>query len=272
MRVVKPDRDKAMWALNSSAVLFCSFLSIGLLQDLLIWLAAKAIGIPLIYKFDYIYLKPGVLWSDFNHIEILLLFAAMPFGLIIIGLANLILFGVFKQRKDLRKLFFLWSVFVTFAILGGSTITSFVDRGTMQVLWDFLYLNIEFLPFMGFVVAAFLLVFGSISLRFFLNMAPSSTINKKRETRLAFYLYVVIIPAAFFSLSGLLWYPRSEIISRFFSAQMIWVPVISGFVSSFQNSTRLKKTSAFKESGIRNPQYVYYFLATALMIMIYIFA
>lgn len=272
MQAVKPDREKLTWALNSSAVLFCSFLSMGLLQDLLIWLAAKAIGIPLVYKFDYIYLKPGAIWYDYSYKEILLLFASMPFGLTLIGLANMILFGVFRQRKDLRKLFFLWSVFVTFAILGGSTITSFVDRGTMKVLWEFLYLNNEFLPFMGFVVAAFLLVFGSISLRFFLNMAPSSAINKKIETRLAFYLYVVVIPVAFFSLSGLLWYPRSEIISRFFSAQMIWVPVISGFVSSFQNSSRLKKIPAFKESGIRKPQYVYYFLAAVLMIMIYVFS
>lgn len=261
--------EKWIWVANSTAVIFSAFWTICLLQDLLVWLLGHALGLPLALTFDKIFSDEGTVWT---HTQVLLLFGFIPIYFLVVGAIGGALHKTYRLKRDLRKLYFLWLQYLSFSILGGSFVTSFIDRGNMRVLWEYLRLNSDYLPFAAFVAAALLVFFGTISLWKFLNIAPSSEINKDTGKRILFLLCTQVFPLLIFFGLGYILYPNREVTSRFFSSLMVWVPVIGGLIASVTRESGVAKVPAFKESGIRSFQPAYLGLAALIYLFILMLA
>lgn len=257
--------EKWIWVGNSTAVIFSAFWTICLLQDLLTWVFGRALGLPLALTFDKIFSDEGTIWT---HTQVLLLFGFVPAYFLVMGAVGGALHRMYRLKRDLRKLYFLWIQYLSFSILGGSLVTSFIDRGNMRVLWEYLRLNTDYLPFAAFIVAALLVFFGTISLWKFLNIAPSSEINKDTGKRIGFLLCTQVFPLLIFFGLGYILYPNREVTSRFFSSLMVWVPVVAGLVASVTRESGVSKVPAFKDSEIRRFQPLYLGLAALIYMFI----
>lgn len=270
MRKSPPKKfEKWIWVGNSTAILFSAFWTICLVQDLLVWLFGKALGLPLALTFDKIFSDEGTIWT---HTQVLLLFGFIPAYFLVVGAIGGALHKVYRLKRDLRKLYFLWIQYLSFSILGGSFVTSFIDRGNMRVLWEYLRVNPDYLPFAAFVAAALLVFFGTVSLWKFLNIAPSSEINKDTGKRLSYLACTQVIPLLIFFALGYILYPNREVTSRFFSSMMVWVPVIGGLVASVTRESGVSKVPAFRDSGIRSFQPLYLGLAALIYMFILLLA
>lgn len=245
------------WVANSTAVLFSAFWFVCILQDVLVWGLGNLLGIPVTLSFDQI----SASGSSWNPSQVITLFGFIPLYFLALGLVSGLLYNRYRLKRDLRKLFFLWTQYFAFSIFAGSFVTSFVDRGNMRILWEYLQLNADYLPLIAFVCAALLAFFGTFNLWKFLNMAPSSEINKNNKKRLQFQLCVQVVPLLIFFVLGFVAYPNLAITSRFYSSLMVWVPVVSGIIVSLPRASELAKVPAFKESDIRRFQPIYWGLA-----------
>lgn len=253
--------SKVIWFLNSFAVLICAFLFVGLLQDALVYLMGKLMGLEIILHYDKVEIENPGSWTP-N--KIIALFGFIPFYQLLIGIVSGILYTRYRLKNNLRKLFFLWVHYLSLSIFGGSFITSFIDRGSMKILWEYLSIKAEFLPLAGIVCAGLLLFFGVYNLWKFLNLAPSSEINKNGNKRRTFIFLLQILPLLLFTLIGFLLFDGKHVASRFYSSQMIWIPILGGLVASGMAEGRFHKVPAFKESQIGKPQFMYMVLALAL--------
>lgn len=253
-----PKFQTGIWIANSTAVLFSAFWFICTLQDVLVWGLGNLLGVPVTLSFDQIFSAPGSVWSAS---QVLSVFGFVPVYFLLVGIVSGMLYNRYRLKRDLRKLFFLWTQYFAFSIFGGAFITSSVDRGNMRIFWEYLKLSTDYLPLIAFVCAALLAFFGTFNLWKFLNMAPSSEINKNNKKRLQFLMCVQVVPLLIFFALGFVVYPNLTVTSRFYSSLMVWVPVVSGIIFSLPRTSALSKVPAFKESDIRRFQPIYWGLA-----------
>lgn len=257
--------EKGIWIANSTAVIFCAFWTICILQDILVWILGNALGIRLSLSFDRIFSTEKTIW---NHTQVLILFGFIPLYYLVMGIVGSMLHSSLRLKKDLRKLYFLWICYFSFSILGGSFVTSFIDRGNMRVLWEYMRFTVDYLPLAAFASAALLVFFGTVNLWKFLNVAPSSEINKDPSQRFVFILCTQVIPLLIFFGVGYVLYPNREATSRFFSSFMVWVPVLGGLTASFVRDAAFAKVPAFRESEIRKFQPAYLGLAALIYMFV----
>lgn len=258
--------EKVIWIGNSTAVLFAAFWTICVLQDVLVWVVGNVFGVPLKIAFDEVLLMDG----EWRASQVLVVYGFIPMFYLFIGIIAGILHKKYRMKRDLRKLFFLWMQFLAFSIFGGSFITSFIERGNVGILWEYLHLEKDFMPLVSFFIAALLIFFGVLNLWKFLNIAPSSEINKSFNKRFVFVLCIQIFPLLIFFALGFILYPhpRLMVASRLFSALMIWVPILAGLIASVARDTNFSKVPAFKDSEVHVFQPLYLGLAALVYVAV----
>lgn len=200
--------------------------------------------------------------------QVVIIFGYVPIYFLTVGLLAGFFYQRFRLKRDLRKLFLLWVQYFSFSILGGSFVTSFIDRGNMRIFWEYMQINPNYLPLVAFIAAALLVFFGTVNLWKFLNIAPSSEINKDAYKRFGFLLCVQVVPLLIFFTVGFILYPNNSVVSRFYSSAMIWVPVSAGLIASMTRDSGFSKVPAFKESEIRGFQPIYLGLAALIYAII----
>lgn len=263
--VVKPF-EKLIWTANSTAVLFGAFWLICVIQDFCVYVLGRVIGLPIQLEFDYMALPEN---ATFSSSQILIITIFVPIYFLAVGILSGILYKYYRLKKDLRKLFFLWMQYISFGIFGGSFVTAFAqDGGAISVLWKYLRLNTDFLPIIAFAISTLLIFFGIFNLWKFLNIAPSSEINKKTNRRLEFILYIQVIPLILLFLVGMELYPNFRIASRLSSSLMVWVPVLSGIIASVAKDSGFSKVPAFKDSDVRTFQPLYWGFAALVYVAV----
>lgn len=254
-----------IWVLNSLTMIIFAFFGINFILDSANFLAGTLLGFDILYAFD-----PGVIMFNSEpelSPQLTALFFAEPILLTVLALVSFIMYGRYRRKKDLRKLFFLWCGFFSLSILGGSFLTSFMARGNLAVLWEYVGLKQEFMPLAGLIIALIVLVLGIGHLRNFLNMAPSSVIIKNSLRRVVFVACILVFPLILFYLLMFLLFSSSTVVTRQYSSLLIWVGVLAGFTALFLNDESLRKTPAFRESAINKPLPAWYLTALAFVVI-----
>ncbi len=242
-----------------------AFFAINLILDSANFLVGLVLGFKILYSFD-----PGVImFKEVPEVSprLTALFFVEPVLSAFLVFGSFFLYNRFRGKKDLRKLFFLWSGFFSLSILGGSFWTSFMDRGNMAVLWEYTGLNTDFLPVVGLVFALIMLVLGIRRLRSFLNMAPSSAVVKDSTWRLFFVACTMVFPLLLFYLLLFIIIPSATVNTRQYSSLLLWVGVLAAFLALVLNDAAFHKTPAFKESAINKPLPVWYLSAVAFVVL-----
>jgi hypothetical protein len=254
-----------IWVLNSLTMIVFAFFGINLMLDTANFLVGYVLGFKILYSFD-----PGVImFKSVPEVSprLTALFFVEPLLLLLLVFVSLFMYERYRGKKDLRKLFFLWCGFFSLSILGGSFWTSFMERGNLAVLWEYVGLKQDFMPLVGLVFALAVLALGIGRLRNFLNIAPSSEIIKNPSKRMLFVACTMVFPLMLFYLLMFIIIPSATVNTRQYSSMLIWVGVLAGFTALVLNDAAFHKTPAFKESAINKPLPVWYLMAVAFVVI-----
>lgn len=227
-------------------------------------------GMPIKLAFDYIDVPQTLSYSS---TQVLIVTGAIPVFYFIMALVAGALYSAYRQKKDLRKLFFLWLQYLSWAILGGGFLSSYTNEGgVMRLFWGYAGFNIDFLPVVGSVMATLLIFFGIFNVWKFLNISPSSEWIKVGYKRFSLLMYLVVIPLLVFYPVVYFLYPNPHVSSRLFSSLMIWVPVLTGIIAAMSQNSGFSKVPAFRDSEIRNFQPLFWgFSALIYAVILFLF-
>jgi hypothetical protein len=117
------------WILNSLTMMIVAFFSLNILLDVCNYLVASLMGFQPIFDFDagFISFQKMPVMTKENVKRITYLLWAEPVLLLSATIFFFRFYKKFSKKKDLRKLLFLWTSFVSFSILGGSFWTSYME-------------------------------------------------------------------------------------------------------------------------------------------------
>lgn len=261
------ERFKPLWILNSTIILFVSFMFTGVLLDLSFWLISNNIGLFSIFHFDRTEFR-GVI--DFVPRKVLILYSSVFLTLFILMFLNNIFYGFSRKHVNMLKLFFLWNYIICFSlILGYIAFAALGDRTQVRVglwerkfivLWGYMKASNNLLPFLTALCIAFFAISGSLIYKRFLSIAPSSKYTREAPYRLYFIINTVIVPFFLFTIFGRFFYPELPGESRYICMLIFWAPALVMLYRAYNTKFTEDRVLALQGSWIDYPDVIFMFL------------